>query len=71
MKVIRIVQYEGTEEALIAAISQSLPLGVKLCKDYKITIAEHLNEIPPQLQLPSKRVSQLIKTTQLISLIEN
>lgn len=71
MKVIRIVQYEGTEEALIKAISQSLPLGVKECQGYTITIAEHLNEIPPQLQIPSKRVKEVVKTTQLLSLLEN
>lgn len=56
MKVIRIVQYEGTEEAVRAAIQKSMPLGVKECVGYSITIAEHLNELPTLLPMPAEDV---------------
>ena len=51
VKVIRIVQYEGTEETVRAAIQKSMPLGIKECAGYNITIAEHLNELPPAIEM--------------------
>lgn len=71
MKVIRIVQYEGTEDAVRDAIARSLPLGIKYSTDYTVTIAEHLNELPPILVLPPEEVAHTIKTQKLISIIEN
>lgn len=56
MKVIRIIQYEGTEEAVRAAIQKSMPLGVKDCINYTITIAEHLNELPNLLPVSAEDV---------------
>ena len=56
MKVIRIIQYEGTEEAVRAAIQKSMPLGIKDCIGYTITIAEHLNELPTLLPIPAEDV---------------
>ena len=59
--VIRIIKYEGTEEALQKAIAQSLPLGQKLCNGYTITVAEHQNDLPPLLTLEEQRVADLFR----------
>lgn len=59
--VIRVIKYEGTEEAVRRAIAQSLPLGIKLLSDYRITVAEHLNELPPLVTIEEKRVDDLFK----------
>ena len=59
--VIRIIKYEGTEEAVQRAIAQSLPLGQKLCTGYTITVAEHQNDLPPLLTLEEQRVADLFR----------
>lgn len=59
--VIRIIKYEGTEEAVQKAIAQSLPLGQKLCTGYTITVAEHQNDLPPLLTLEEQRVADLFR----------
>lgn len=59
--VIRIIKYEGTEEAVQKAIAQSLPLGQKLCTSYTITVAEHQNDLPPLLTLEEQRVADLFR----------
>lgn len=59
--VIRIIKYEGTEEALQKTIAQSLPLGQKLCNGYTITVAEHQNDLPPLLTLEDQRVADLFR----------
>lgn len=46
MKVIRVLVYEGTEEAIRSAIQKSMTLGIRHCTGYTLTIAEHLNELP-------------------------
>lgn len=61
MKVIRIIQYEGTEEAVRAAIQKSMPLGVKDCTDYTLTIAEHLNELPPAIEMFNFQVEDALE----------
>lgn len=71
MKVIRVIQYEGDEASVRTAIRQSKQLGVHEYSGYTITIAEHLNELPPLLPLEDSGITQLIKTQQLISLIES
>lgn len=64
MKVIRIIQYEGTEEAVRAAIQKSLPLGVKDCLNYTITVAEHLNELPPAIELFDCHVEEALQSVE-------
>lgn len=71
MKVIRIVVYEGAEHAVRDAIALSLPLGTKHCTDYTVTIAEHLNELPPVVVLTNEEVDHTIKVQKLISLVES
>lgn len=56
VKVIRIVQYEGTEEAVRSAIQKSMPLGIKECTGYTMTIAEHFNNLPPLAQISDEDV---------------
>lgn len=56
VKVIRIVQYEGTEEAVRSAIQKSMPLGIKECTGYTMTIAEHFNNLPPLVQISEEDV---------------
>lgn len=46
MKVIRVLVYEGTEEAIRSAIQQSKTLGIHQFCGYTLTMAEHLNELP-------------------------
>lgn len=70
MKVIRIIEYEGDEASVRTAIRQSMQLGVHGYTGYTMTIAEHLNELPPLVKLDDSEVNQLLKTQKLISLIE-
>ena len=46
MKVIRVLVYEGTEEAIRDAIKKSKSLGIHQFCGYTLTMAEHLNELP-------------------------
>ena len=46
MKVVRVLVYEGTEEAIRSAIQQSKTLGIHQFCGYTLTMAEHLNELP-------------------------
>ncbi|MNQ24292.1 hypothetical protein D3C85_374830 [compost metagenome] len=64
MKVIRIVQYEGTEEAVRTAIQKSMPLGVKECMGYTLTIAEHLNELPELVQMFDDHVESALQAAK-------
>lgn len=61
VKVIRIVQYEGTEEAVRKAIQLSQTLGVRQCQGYTLTIAEHLNELPQLVELLPEQVLNDLK----------
>lgn len=61
IKVIRVVQYEGTEEAVREAIAKSLPLGERDCRGYTITIAEHLNELPKQIELSNEEIKRALE----------
>lgn len=61
VKVIRIIQYEGTEEAVRKAIQLSKRLGVHQCNGYVMTIAEHRNELPQLIELLPEQVQNDIK----------
>lgn len=66
VKVIRIVQYEGTEEAVRSAIQKSMTLGVRQCAGYTITIAEHLNELPPAVEMFDFMVEDALKGASVL-----
>lgn len=67
VKVIRIIQYEGTEEAVRDAIQKSMSLGVRQCVGYTITIAEHLNELPELIELLPEQVENDLKRASKFS----
>lgn len=46
VSVVRIIRYTGSEEAVRKAISASMPLGIKDCAGYTITISEHSSDLP-------------------------
>lgn len=56
VKVIRVVQYEGTAEAVAEVIAKSMALGKHNKGDYTITIGEHLNELPEILNVSAEDV---------------
>lgn len=56
VKVIRIIQYEGTEEAVRKAIQLSKSLGEHQYNGYVMTVAEHLNELPQLIELLPEQV---------------
>lgn len=60
VKVIRIIQYEGTVEAVRHAIEKSLMVGSRKCTGYTLTIAEHLNELPPLLEVSPELVQEAL-----------
>lgn len=43
------------------AIQKSLPLGVKDCVGYSITVAEHLNELSPLVELTEEEVEKALQ----------
>lgn len=45
-KVVRVICYEGDEEAVRDAIRRSMPLGRRDCQGYVMTIGEHYNDLP-------------------------
>ena len=61
VEVIRIVRYYGEESAVRDAIQKSLPLGVKDCVGYSITVAEHLNELSPLVELTEEEVEKALQ----------
>lgn len=61
VEVIRIVRYYGEESAVRDAIQKSLPLGVKDCGGYSITVAEHLNELSPLVELTEEEVEKALQ----------
>lgn len=61
VKVIRILQYEGTEEAVRKAIQLSKSLGVHQYSGYQMTVAEHLNELPELVEVPDERVQKVLE----------
>ncbi len=61
VRVVRIIEYKGTEESVRKAISLSRQVGVTECTGYTMTIAEHLNELPPLLELEPGQVSDALK----------
>ena len=67
VKVIRIIQYEGTEEAVRGAIQKSMTLGVRQCAGYTITVAEHLNELPELFELLDVQVENDLKRASKFS----
>lgn len=62
--VVRIVKYEGTEDAVRKAIAMSLPLGVKVCSGYSISVGEHINELPPLLPVTDEDVAKALEGVQ-------
>lgn len=61
VKVIRIIQYEGTEEAVRKAIQLSKSLGVHQYSGYQMTVAEHLNELPQLVELMDTQIENDLK----------
>lgn len=61
VEVIRVIRYYGEESAVRTAIQKSLPLGVKDCVDYSITVAEHLNELSPLVELTEEEVEKAVQ----------
>ena len=61
VEVIRVIRYYGEESAVRAAIQKSLPLGIKDCVDYSITVAEHLNELSPLVELTEEEVEKALQ----------
>ena len=64
MKVIRVIVYEGTEEALRKTIAKSKSLGVHVYSGYSMTIGEHLNELPELVTLTEADVAKAITEVQ-------
>lgn len=71
VKVIRIIQYEGTEEAVRHAIQLSQTVGVRKCTGYTLTIAEHLNELPTLLEVSPELVQEALVDAQPVSWPDN
>lgn len=63
--VVRIVKYEGTEQAVRKAIAMSLPLGVKVCSGYSISVGEHINELPPLLPVTDEDVAKALEDLKI------
>lgn len=61
VKVIRIIQYEGTEEAVRKAIQLSKALGEHQYNGYVMTVAEHSNELPQLVELLPEQVENDLK----------
>lgn len=61
VKVIRIIQYEGTEEAVRKAIQLSKSLGEHQYNGYVMTVAEHSNELPQLVELLPEQVENDLK----------
>lgn len=64
MKVVRVIVYEGTEEALRQTIAKSKSLGIHVYSGYSMTIGEHLNELPPLVELTEADVAKAIAEAQ-------
>lgn len=60
MKVVRVIVYEGTEEALRKAMALSKSLGVHIYSGYSMTIGEHLNELPELVTLTEADVAKAL-----------
>lgn len=58
--VIRIIKYEGTEEAVRAAIAKSMPLGTRNCVGYDLTIAEHSSDLPQPFEVDNSAVQDAL-----------
>lgn len=58
MKVIRVIVYEGAEEALRKMQALSKSLGTHVYSGYSMTIGEHLNELPPVIELSDDDVAK-------------
>lgn len=67
VKVIRILQYEGTEEAVRKAIQLSKSLGVHQYSGYQMTVAEHINELPELVEVPDERVQKVLEGELILS----
>lgn len=61
VKVIRILQYEGTEEAVRKAIQLSKSLGVHQYSGYQMTVAEHINELPQILEVTEQDIKKALE----------
>lgn len=66
MKVIRVLVYEGTEEAIRGAIQKSKTLGIHQFCGYTLTMAEHLNElpVPPAAVMTEAEVAKALEELQ-------
>lgn len=72
--VIRIIKYEGDEAAVRKAIQQSKALGVTDCYQaesgrWKLTIAEHYNDLPKLVKLTEEEVEHAMAHERLTKLL--
>lgn len=72
--VIRVIKYEGDEAAVRKAIQLSKPLGVMNCghtpgDQWQMTIAEHYNDLPKQLELSEDDINRSLADTRLKKLL--
>lgn len=61
VEVIRVIRYYGEESAVRDAIQKSMPLGVRNCHDYSITIGEHRNELPQLVELSDEDIDKALE----------
>lgn len=69
--VIRVIKYEGDEDAVRKAIQLSKPLGVMNCghkpgDQWQMTIAEHYNDLPNLVPLTGDEVTTALEKTNEI-----
>lgn len=72
--VIRVIKYEGDEAAVRKAIQLSKPLGVTDCGKgdgghWKMTIAEHYNDLPKLVELTEEEVERSMAHERLTKLL--
>lgn len=71
--VIRVIKYEGDEDAVRKAIQLSKKLGVTVCGTdkpggyWQMTIAEHFNDLPNLVQLTDEEVSIALEKVNEVS----
>lgn len=70
--VIRVIKYEGDEDAVRKAIQLSKPLGVMNCghkpgDQWQMTIAEHYNDLPNLVPLTDEGVNAALEKANEVS----
>lgn len=72
--VIRVIKYEGDEDAVRKAIQMSKPLGVTDCGrgdggHWQMTIAEHFNDLPKLAELTEDDINRSLADVRLRKLL--